>query len=76
METVLSRYNCLIEERKSRIRHLENILSGKDKRYSYDLVAAKENLNSEKELLGELLTDEYYQELLKKEREKLLLELC
>lgn len=67
-KTILGRYNYLIELRKKKIRHYERILKGKDKRYNYNLESVKKELESEKTCLSDLLTNELYQEMLKKER--------
>lgn len=76
LNTVLSRCNYLIEQRKKKIRCMEKILSGKDKRYKYDLTWVARELQSEKQLLRDLLTEDYYKTLIKNESQETLLQFC
>lgn len=66
LETKQQRVQCMIKERKNKIKELEKILQGKDIRYNkYNdeqifINSVKKNLEIEKQLLNELLTDGFY----------------
>ena len=76
LKTVLSRYNYMIEERKKNIRHMKDILQGKDNRYSYDLIAIKSRLKAEKYALKDLLTNSIYQKCINREHKQILEQYC
>lgn len=76
LNTILSRYNYMIEERKRNISLMGDILSGKNRKYKYNLMAVEEELMSEKQCLNELLTDDFYSNMIEDEKQKTKEQFC
>lgn len=69
LDTIKGRYDYLVNERNTKIKELERILQGKDIRYKkymdsdIFIQSVKKDLEIEKQLLNELLTDSFYREI-------------